>query len=1237
MLNMAKVENVKGFKIIQFSALGLVILTGLFLVSRYNFLLFHVLAEFFSIAVIGSLFLLVWNTRRIARNDGMLFLGITFLFMSMIDIVHTLSYRGMGVFPGLLGANYTTQLWIAARGLEAISLFLFPLYLNRRIRTWLVFGVYGAITALIMAAIFSWQIFPDCYIEGVGLTVFKKVAEYIIYLIMAVAMVLLFRFRNQLDRVVFQLMIGALALAIAAELFFTIYINVFGLSNVAGHFLKILSYFLIYLALVRSSLTKPYSTLFQNLVKEKTALEESEETTKKKIQAILSPEGDINTLNLGDIIDREAIQSLLEDFYKLTNVLSAVLDHSGNILVAVGWQDICTKFHRCHPEASKNCLESDTILTSGIPWGKFKAYRCKNNMWDMATPIEVSGRHIGNIFIGQFFYDDETIDYDLFRRQARQYGFDETEYIAALDRVPRLSRETINTAMAFFTKLSSMISSLSYSNISLARMNSQQETTLSRLEERDQYISSILETTQEGFWVLDSQGKVVDVNEAYCHMSGYTREELLQLHIMDLDADENPVETASRMKRIIENGSERFETRHRRKEGSILYVEISASWLGGNVQRFICFCHDITERKLAEETLKKSEEKFRSYVDFAPLGVFVTDKKGNYVEVNPAASKITGYSKEELLSMNLLELVAPDSLEPAADHFKKVVEQGFASGEISFIKKDGSINYWTTDAVKLSNDRFLGFVLDITERKLAEEALKESEDRLRKAQEVGKIGNWEYDILTGNIWGSEEAFRIYGFDRKTPFLSLEEVEERAISAEKNRKSLIDLITNNVAYNIEFELRPANREELIIVHSIAELVRDERGNPVKVTGVVQDITESKTKEKEQLKLRSQLQQAQKMESVGRLAGGVAHDFNNMLGVILGHTDMLLEETNPDQPIHANLDEIRKAAERSANLTRQLLAFARRQTVSPKVLDLNQAVEGMLNMLRRLIGEDIDLTWLPGKDQMMVNIDPSQIDQMLANLCVNARDAITDNGKITIETDNVSFNEDYCSTHAGSIPGEFIMLAVSDDGVGMDKETLSNVFEPFFTTKEQGKGTGLGLATIYGIVKQNKGFINGYSEQGLGTTFKIYLPRHRGKTSQILDTNGEEPDIRGHETILLVEDEHTILTMTTMMLERLGYTVLATSSPGEAITLVGEYTDPIHLLLTDVIMPEMNGRDLAKNILTLYPNINRLFMSGYTADVIAHHGVLTKGVNFIQKPFSINDLSAKVREALDSEPQ
>jgi CheY-like chemotaxis protein len=266
-------------------------------------------------------------------------------------------------------------------------------------------------------------------------------------------------------------------------------------------------------------------------------------------------------------------------------------------------------------------------------------------------------------------------------------------------------------------------------------------------------------------------------------------------------------------------------------------------------------------------------------------------------------------------------------------------------------------------------------------------------------------------------------------------------------------------------------------------------------------------------------------------------------------------------------------------------------------------------------------------------MMVNIDPSQIDQMLANLCVNARDAIKDIGKVTIETDIATFDEAYCSAHMGSVPGEYVMLSVSDDGHGMDKETQANIFEPFYTTKELGEGTGLGLSTIYGIVKQNDGFINVLSAHNLGATFQVYLPRYMGNSNQMIETDAQKQDFRGHETILLVEDENSILEMTTMMLERLGYTVISTDTPGRAIQLALESTDPIHLLITDVVMPEMNGRDLTKNILTHYPNISCLFMSGYTADVIAHQGVLDEGVNFIQKPFSIKDLSVKVRGALE----
>ncbi|MBU1568373.1 MAG: PocR ligand-binding domain-containing protein [Proteobacteria bacterium] len=390
-------------------------------------------------------------------------------------------------------------------------------------------------------------------------------------------------------------------------------------------------------------------------------------------------------------------------------------------------------------------------------------------------------------------------------------------------------------------------------------------------------------------------------------------------------------------------------------------------------------------------------------------------------------------------------------------------------------------------------------------------------------------------------------------------------------------------------------------------------------------------ERRVAEHERAILQTQLIQAQKMESVGRLAGGVAHDFNNMLGVILGHVELAEEQINPADPLLQDLHEIKNAAIRSADLTRQLLAFARKQTISPKVLDLNNTVESSLNMLRRLIGEDINLAWLPGNGLWPVKIDPTQIDQILANLTVNARDAIAGVGRITIETDNLVLDDDYCADHMGFLPGSYVLMMVSDDGCGMDKETREHAFEPFFTTKEIGKGTGLGLATIYGIVKQNSGFINVYSEPGKGTTFRILLPKYVGKARLEQDKPAEAMQ-QGQETILLVEDEPSILQLGKRMLEGMGYQVLAAATPGEALQMAEQHSGTIHLLLTDVIMPEMNGRDLAKRLLSLYPQMARMFMSGYTADVIAHHGVLDVGVQFIQKPFSKAELSAKVREAL-----
>ena len=403
------------------------------------------------------------------------------------------------------------------------------------------------------------------------------------------------------------------------------------------------------------------------------------------------------------------------------------------------------------------------------------------------------------------------------------------------------------------------------------------------------------------------------------------------------------------------------------------------------------------------------------------------------------------------------------------------------------------------------------------------------------------------------------------------------------------------------------------------------VRDSVGQIVNYVAVKRDISD-------QLRLASQFQQAQKMEAVGMLAGGVAHDYNNMLSVILGYTELALNKVDPAQPLHADLEEIYKAAIRSTDITRQLLAFARKQTIIPVVLDLNQNVESMLKMLRRLIGENIELVWLPAPDLCPVKIDPVQVDQILVNLCVNARDAIADVGKVIIETANAVFDETYCAGHAGFVAGEYVLLAVSDDGCGMDKEILSRIFEPFFTSKGLGRGTGLGLATVYGIVKQNNGFINVYSEAGKGTTFKIYLSRYAG---QAVDSQRERvmeiPRSRG-ETVLLVEDEPALLTMAGMMLEKLGYRVLAAGTRDEAIGLAEEHANEIQLLITDVIMPEINGKDLAERLQSLYPGMKILYMSGYTADVIVHRGVLDEGVNFIQKPFSMKDLAVKVRDAM-----
>jgi PAS domain S-box-containing protein len=526
--------------------------------------------------------------------------------------------------------------------------------------------------------------------------------------------------------------------------------------------------------------------------------------------------------------------------------------------------------------------------------------------------------------------------------------------------------------------------------------------------------------------------------------------------------------------------------------------------------------------------------------------------------------------------------------------------------------------------------RNLDLELQVQERA---SAFRESENRFRMLVENAINGVALHEIVLDKNGDPVDYIFLQanpGFEKHTGLKVAEVVGRRATDVfpgiEKNPciniYGRVALTGKPITFEQFFE--PLERHYLINAYQVG------RG---RFATVFIDITEQKQSEEEKNKLQAQLAQAQKMEAVGRLAGGVAHDFNNMLSVIVGYTEMASEKLPLSNPIQQDLKEVFSAAKRSTELVRQLMAFARKQLISPVVLDLNDCVSGMLKMLRRLIGEDINLVWMPGHALWPVKIDPSQIDQFLANLMVNARDAIEGAGRVTIETHNVLLDQDYCRVHAGSVPGAYVLLAVSDNGCGMEKETQANIFEPFFTTKGIGKGTGLGLSTVFGIVKQNKGYIDVYSEPGQGTTFKIYLPRFAGEAVSNGANDIVKEPVGGKETILLVEDEEAVLKLAKTMLQRLGYLVLSAEKPSEAIQLAAEYEGDIHLLITDVVMPEMNGVKLAERLNSMRPKMKCLFMSGYTANVIAYLGILNEDMHLVQKPFSFNILAEKVRGILD----
>ncbi|MBN1290729.1 MAG: PAS domain S-box protein [Candidatus Latescibacteria bacterium] len=757
----------------------------------------------------------------------------------------------------------------------------------------------------------------------------------------------------------------------------------------------------------------------------------------------------------------------------------------------------------------------------------------------------------------------------------------------------------------------------------------------------------LLESTPDIIMRFDKNLRHIYVSPSIKNINGIEPEEFLGKRHRDMDFPSELVDYwESMIKDVFRSGKSelgQFEIDLTSSKAVFDWRLFPEHDSNGNIISVYTTARDITEQKRAENALRESEERLRAIFVSSPDAIITTDVNGIINSCNYALIKLYQCeSEQELLNQSVFTIIAPREREKARENFLKIPQFGeLRNKEFIFLTKHNE-EFPVEVSASVIKDRhgkpvsLIAVVKDKRERKAAEEALKAERDRatmyftvarvmlvvIKTDQTVNMINEKGCEILGYN---ADEIIGKNWFDNFIPGDQNENIKDVFKKLATGKMDLVEYHENQVV---------TKNGELRTIAWHNAIIKDETGTITGTLSSGEDISERIKAEEERIKLQRQLLQAQKMESIGRLAGGIAHDFNNLLTVISGSCELILMSTSHDDELYKDINEIKKSADRASNLTRQLLAFSRRQIIEPQIINLNDLILNMDNMLRRLIGEDLELLTLTAEDLWLVNVDPGQIEQVLTNLVVNARDAMPDGGKLTIETLNVTLDEEYTNNHNDTHVGDFVMLAVSDTGVGMDEKTVSHIFEPFFTTKETGKGTGLGLSTCYGIVKQNKGNIWVYSEPGLGTAIKVYLPK-----SEFLPDRESKKIERikipaGTETVLVVEDEPTVLKMTTRILRNAGYTVYEATNGEEALRGLHDKTfDNVDLLITDVIMPRMGGKELHSRMQKQFGGIKILFMSGYTDNSIVHHGILESGLSYIQKPFSPDMLIKKVRQALD----
>jgi two-component system, cell cycle sensor histidine kinase and response regulator CckA len=757
-----------------------------------------------------------------------------------------------------------------------------------------------------------------------------------------------------------------------------------------------------------------------------------------------------------------------------------------------------------------------------------------------------------------------------------------------------------------------------------------------RLKTSELRFRRLFETAQDGILILDAEtGTIEVVNPFLVEMLGYSHEEVLGKKLWEIGFFKDIAASRSAFKELQEKEYIRYEDLPlETKKGRCMEVEFVSNVYRVDGKKVIqCNVRDLTGRKVST-ALRESEEKYLQVVENSAEAILVV-QDGVIKFLNHNTVELMGYSKEELMLRPFVDFIHPEDREMVLErHLRRIREEAIPRVySFRVVDKDGDTKWVEINVALISWESklaTLNFLTNITDRKQAETSLQESKERYRELFDGAPVGYFEFDIEGRITSVNRTELEMLGYTAEE--MIGQPVWNFNVEGALARGQILGKLTGTLppARNLEGNYRKKDGTALPVLIE-DRLLRDAEGRIVGIRSTIQDITDRKQAEKENLE--EQFRQSQKMEAIGSFAGGIAHDFNNLLTIIKGFNQLSFIELKEDDPLRGNLDEVRKATDRAADLIRQLLTFSRHQVLEVQSLDLNNAFRNLEKMLRRVIGEDVELVTVLAEDLGRVKTNPGQVEQVIMNLAVNARDAMPSGGKLIIETANVELDEAYIRKHVAVTPGHYVMLAVSDTGVGMTKEVKDRVFEPFFTTKEKGRGTGLGLSTVYGIVKQSGGNIWIYSELGRGTTFKIYFPRVNDPLEEVEEKVMRQALPRGRETILVVEDEEVVRRLAVEILMGQGYRVLEASNGVDTLNICKGQTGPIDLILTDVVMPQMGGRQLVEQLRRQYRDLKVLYMSGYTDKFIDDRGVLDVGVNYIQKPFAIEGLAKKVREVLD----